>query len=106
VKSGELDMTPEAFLATSFLLGLFVLAAGAYGVLYGAGRLQESRRLIRAANAAYAVLCGIVAVIVIATPLGLGWKLLIGVSALVYYAIPPVTWRHLHRTHRDHGAQA
>lgn len=99
-------MTPDAFLATSGLLGLFVLAAGAYGVLYGAGRLQESRRLIKAANVSYAALCAIVAVIVVATPLGFGWKLLIGASALVYYAIPPVTWRHLRRTHRDHGAQA
>ena len=99
-------MTPSAFIATSGLLGLFVLAAGAYGVLYGAGRLQESRRLINAATVAYAALCAIVAAIVVATPLGFGWKLLIGASALVYYAIPPVTWRHLHRTHRDHGAQA
>lgn len=99
-------MTPDAFLATSGLLGLFVLAAGAYGVLYGAGRLQESRRLIKAANVSYAALCAIVLVIVVATPLGFGWKLLIGASALVYYAIPPVTWRHLRRTHRDHGAQA
>lgn len=98
-------MTPDAFLATSGLLGLFVIAAGAYGVLYGAGRLQESRRLINAANAAYAMLCAIVAGILIATPLGFGWKVLIGLSALVYYGIPPVTWRHLQRTHRDNGAQ-
>ncbi len=99
-------MTPGAFLATSGLLGLFVLAAGAYGVLYGVGRLQHSRRLINAANVAYAALCAIVAAIAIATPLGFGWKLLIVVSALAYYAIPPITWRHLHRTHSDHGAQA
>jgi hypothetical protein len=106
MKSGDLSMTPDAFLATSGLLGLFVLAAGAYGALYGAGRLQESRRLIGAARIAYAILCAIVAGIFIATPLGIGWKLLIGLSALVYYAIPPVTWRHLQRTHRDDGAQA
>jgi hypothetical protein len=99
-------MTPEAFLATSLLLGLFVLAAGAYGVLYGAGRLRESRRLIMAAHVAYAALCAIEAGIVLATPLGSGWKLLIGVSALVYYAIPPMTWHHLQRTHREPGAQA
>ena len=106
MKSGDRSMTPYAFLATSGLLGLFVLAAGAYGVLYAAGRLQESRRLISAAFVAYAVLGAIVAGIFMATPLGIGWKLLIGLSALVYYAIPPVTWRHLQRTHRDHGAQA
>jgi len=106
VKPGAFVVTPDAFLATSGLLGLFVLAAGAYGVLYGAGRSQESRRLIIAARIAYAMLCVVVAAILIATPLGFGWKVLIGLSALVYYAIPPVTWRHLQRTHRDHGAQA
>lgn len=105
MKYGAFVVTPDAFLATSGLLGLFVIAAGAYGVLYGAGRLQESRRLINAANAAYAMLCAIVAGILIATPLGFGWKVLIGLSALVYYVIPPVTWRHLQRTHRDHGVQ-
>ncbi|HEV2548267.1 MAG TPA: hypothetical protein VGU20_13090 [Stellaceae bacterium] len=99
-------MTPQAFLATSGLLGLFVLAAGVYGVLYGMGRLRESQRLMKAATVAYAALCGIVAAIVLATPLGFGWKLLIGASAAIYYAIPPITWRHLHRTHRDRGAQA
>jgi hypothetical protein len=99
-------MTPTALLATSGLLGLFVLAAGAYGVLYGVGRWRESRGLLTAAKLTYAALCLIVAVIMLATPLGPGWKLLIGVSALVYYAIPPVTWRHLNRTHRDHGAEA
>jgi hypothetical protein len=99
-------MTPDAFLATSGLLGLFVLAAGAYGLLYGVGRLQDSRRLIGAAYVAYAALCMIVTGILIATPLGFGWKALILSSALVYFAIPPVTWRHLQRTHRDHGAQA
>ena len=99
-------MTPQTLLTTSGLLGLFVLTAGAYGVLYGVGRLQESRQLMRAANLAYAALCAIVAAIVVATPLGFGWKLLIVASALIYYAIPPITWRHLHRTHRDHGAQA
>ncbi|HYM31220.1 MAG TPA: hypothetical protein VEU47_07980 [Candidatus Cybelea sp.] len=106
MKSGDLGMTPGAFLATTGLLGLFVLAAGAYGALYGIGRVQKSRRLLGAAFLTYAMLCAIVAGIVIATPLGVGWKVLIGLSALIYYAIPPVTWRHLQRTHRDHGAQA
>jgi hypothetical protein len=99
-------VTPDALLATSGLLGLFVLSAGAYGVLYGAGRLRQSRRSIAAATIAYGLLCAIVAAIAVVTPLGVGWKLLIGASALIYYAIPPVTWRHLHRSHRDHGAQA
>lgn len=96
-------MTPENFLGTSVLLGLFVVAAGAYGVLYCAGKLREDRRLIVAAYASFAVLCAIAAAIVVTAPLDFGWKLLIGASALVYFAIPPVTWNHLRRTHRDHG---
>jgi hypothetical protein len=99
-------MSLDAFLITAALLGLLVLAAGAYGVLYGAARLNESARLIWAAYVAYGVLCSIAGAIVIATPLHFGWKILIGASAGVYYVIPPVTWHHLHRTHRDDGAQA
>jgi hypothetical protein len=99
-------MTPAMFLATSLLLGCFVVAAGSYGALYGLGRARKSWRLLAAANLAYGALCVIVAGILLMTPLDIGWKLLIGASALVYYAIPPVTWRHLHRIHRDHGANA
>lgn len=99
-------MTPELVLATSLLLGAFVVAAGAYGVLYGLGRARQSRTLLRAALLAYGALCVVAVVVMIIAPLGAGWKILIGASALVYYAIPPVTWRHLNRIHRDHGAKA
>jgi hypothetical protein len=97
-------MTPALILVTSLLLGCFVVAAGGYGVLYGLGRARNSRRLLRAATLAYGALCAVALAITIIAPLGAGWKLLIAASALVYYAIPPVTWRHLHRIHRDHGA--
>ncbi len=99
-------MTPRLVLVTSLLLGLFVLAAGTYGVLYGVGRARDSRGLIRAARLAYGALCAIVAAIILITPLGGAWKLLLGASALVYCVIPPVTWRHLNRIHRDDGAKA
>jgi hypothetical protein len=99
-------MTPQLVLVTSLLLGAFVVAAGAYGVLYGLGRARESRGLLRAATIAYGALCAVAVTIMVIAPLGMGWKVLIGASALVYYAIPPVTWRHLNRIHRDHGANA
>jgi hypothetical protein len=99
-------MTPHLVLVTSLLLGAFVVAAGAYGVLYGLGRARESRGLRRAATLAYGALCAVAVTIVVIAPLGMGWKVLIGASALVYYVIPPITWRHLNRIHRDHGANA
>jgi uncharacterized membrane protein HdeD (DUF308 family) len=97
-------MSAGAFLATSLLLGAFVLCAGIYGLLYGAARLRQSVGLLRAAVLACGVLCLIAAAVVVATPLEAAWKALIVASALVYCAIPPVTWRYLQRTHRDHGA--
>jgi uncharacterized membrane protein HdeD (DUF308 family) len=97
-------MSAEAFLATSLLLGAFVLCAGVYGLLYGAARLKQSVGLLRAAVLACGVLCLIAAAVVVASPLGPAWKVLIVASTLVYCFIPPVTWRHLERTHRDHGA--
>ena len=99
-------MTPQLVLVTSLLLGAFVAAAGAYGVLYGIGRARESRGLRRAAMIAYGALCAVAVTIMVISPLTMGWKLLIGASALVYYAIPPITWRHLNRIHRDRGASA
>lgn len=101
---GRSAMSAGTFLATSLLLGAFVLCAGVYGLLYGAARLRQSVGLLRAAGLACGVLCLIAAAIVVATPLEADWKALIAASTLVYCAIPPVTWRYLQRTHRDHGA--
>lgn len=97
-------MSAGAFLATSLLLGAFVLSAGVYGLLYGAARLRQSVGLRRAAGLAGGVLCLVAAAVVVATPLDVAWKALIVASTLAYCAIPPVTWRYLQRTHRDHGA--
>jgi len=99
-------MTPGAFLATSGLLGLMVLAAGAYGLGYTASQLKRSRRWALAAAAAYAVLAIDAAVLIAATPLTPGWKILVGASALAYLGIPPLTWRYLQRTHDQKGAHA
>src|SRR5215472_5709346 len=99
-------MTPQLVLVTSLLLGAFVVAAGAYGVLYGLARARRSRGLLRAAILSYGALCAVAVTIMVIAPLATGWKLLIAASALVYFAIPPVTWRHLNRIHHDHGANA
>jgi hypothetical protein len=97
-------MSAGAFLATSLLLGTFVLCAGVYGLLYGAARLSQSVALLRMAGLACGVMCLVAAAVVATTPLEAAWKALITASTLVYCAIPPVTWRYLQRTHRDHGA--
>jgi uncharacterized membrane protein HdeD (DUF308 family) len=97
-------MSASAFLATSLLLGAFVLCAGVYGLLYAAARLRQSAGLRYAASLACGVLCVIAAAVVVITPLEPAWKALITASTCVYCVIPPVTWRYLQRTHRDHGA--
>ncbi len=93
-------MTPRAMLATALLLGAFVAAAGAYGMLYCAARLWRRQVFTAASWASYAMLCAIAAAIVAFTPLHLGWKALIAASCAAYTIIPPVTWRYLQRVHR------
>lgn len=97
-------MSASALLLTSTSLGFMVLAAGAYALLYGAARLKDSRILMILAGLAYGALALDAAAIVLATPLTPAWKLLIAASALAYLRIPPVTWRHLQRTHHEEGA--
>ena len=93
-------MTPSAMLATALLLGGFVAAAGAYGLLYCAVRLSRHRMLRAGSYASYGILCLIAFVLVAFTPLHLGWKALIAASCALYLIIPPVTWRYLLRLHR------
>ena len=96
-------MSPVVFLLTSSSLGVMVLTAGAYAVLYGAARLRGSRGLLILAGLAYCALALNAATLIVATPLAPAWKLLIAASALAYLGIPPVTWRYLQRTHREEG---
>ncbi len=97
-------MTPDAFIFTSLSLGLMVLAAGAYGLLYGAARFRNSRPLLISAGLAYGILALDAASVLLKTPLDPAWKLLIAASALAYLGIPPVTWQYLQRTHGEEGA--
>ena len=94
-------MTPSAMLVTALLLGGFVAAAGAYGLLYCAARISEHKMLRAGGYLSYAGLCLIAFALVAFTPLNVGWKVLVAASCAVYLMIPPVTWRYLTRLHRE-----
>ena len=83
------------------LLGLYVLLAGLWGVLYGVARLWH-RAIFRGTAAAVYGLHGFVALaVVMRTPLGVGWKVLVLAASLVFLAIPPVAWRFLQHIHQN-----
>jgi Kef-type K+ transport system membrane component KefB len=94
-------MTPQAMVTTALLLGAMVAAAGSYGLLYCLARLWDSPALRIGSVISYAMLCAIAIALVAFTPLHAGWKVLVAASAAAYLMIPPVTWRHLKRIHRD-----
>ena len=94
-------MTPSAMLVTALLLGGFVAAAGAYGLLYCAARISEHKALRAGGYLSYAGLCLIAFALVTFTPLHVGWKVLVAASCAIYLMIPPVTWRYLTRLHRE-----
>lgn len=96
-------MTPFELIGTAGLLGLFALAAGGYAGLYSIGRLWARPALVHSGRACWGIAFAIAVAIAIATPLDVGWKLLILVSAIVYAVIPPATWRYLERTHVEEG---
>src|SRR5574340_1244090 len=99
-------MTVQDFLPTAILLGVFVACAGCYGLLYALGRLRPGRGFAPLAVCA-CLLQGIVtAVLVMHTSLATGWKLFLVASFLIYAGIPPVTWRHLERTHESFGHES
>jgi hypothetical protein len=94
-------MSELGLLETGLLLGLYVLLAGSWGVLYVVARLWGGAILWGAAAAVYG-LHGVAAfAIIVGTPLALGWKCLIIASSLVFIAIPPVAWRFLQHIHAD-----
>jgi hypothetical protein len=94
-------MTPADLIATALLLGLYVLAGGCYGSLYGAAMLRSSRRLMQAAHACYVVQLVLTAVVWAYTPLEAHWKLLIVASTIGYFYLPVVTWRYMKVIHRS-----
>ena len=97
-------MTPTQLLETSTLLGVFVLLAGGYGLLYGLGRLRGRRDLIAAGFTIYLLQCAVASALLWHTPLLAWWKAFIGISCAAYLLLPPVVWRYLSGLHaREHS---
>lgn len=94
-------MTPVALIQTTVLMGLLVLAGGAWAVLYCLARTRAQPRLLQAARGCYALALAIALAIALLTPLAPGWKLLVLASALAYAAIPPITLRYLQGLHDE-----
>lgn len=99
-------MSPAALLYTASLMGLLALAGGSYGGFYTVSRLQAKPGLWYAAMACYAAVLVLAALIAGSTPLATGWKILIVVSALIYAAVPPITWRFLVKLHEPQRQQS
>lgn len=99
-------MNPAALLYTAGLLGLLALAGGGYGSLYTVSKLQSKYSMFYGAVVCYAAVAALAALIAWSTPLAVGWKILIVASALIYAAVPPMTWRFLvkmHATREQHS---
>lgn len=94
-------MSPSELILTSLLLGGFVTAGGAYGILLSIGKAFRDARWQRPALAAYASQSALAVAVAIATPLDWWWKLLIAASDVAYYFIPPLTWRYLITLHHQ-----
>ena len=99
-------MTAQDFLPTAILLGVFVVCAGCYGLLYTLGRLRPGRAFMSLAYGAYLLQGIVTAVLVTHTSLAVGWKIFLIGSFLAYAGIPPITWRLLERTHQHLGHES
>jgi hypothetical protein len=92
-------MSGISLLQAALLLGLYVALAGSYGVAYAMAHLQEAPVLHRISSILFG-LHGLAAVAIVAwTPLQVGWKWLIVASSIAFFAIPPIIWRFIQRTH-------
>lgn len=92
-------MTPQQVLVTAALLGGYVLCGGAYGVCYAVKDVHGLSVCGALARAAYALQCGLAAAVILWTPLGIGWKVLVAASTAAYGVIPSVTLRYLRNIH-------
>lgn len=92
-------MTPHALITTAILLGVFVLLAGLFGLLYSLGILRGTNRMVAAAYGCWVLQLVVVMAIVVLTPLRVGWKILLVASCLAYLEIPRITWRYLQQLH-------
>ena len=92
-------MTKLSLLETALLLGLYVVLAGSYGLVYAIARLWDALILRRVSMILYGLHALTALAVVGWTPLEIGWKGLIVASSVAFLAIPPITWRYLQRTH-------
>ncbi len=92
-------MSPNQLLITSALLGLFVLLAGAYGLLYALGHLRGKSTIVRWAYGCYVAQWVVTLAIVWYAPLTLWWKVFVVASCMAYWIIPPATWHLLQLSH-------
>ncbi len=93
-------MSAADLILTALLLGAFVAAGGAYGILYAGAQLRGSALLARIGRACYTGQLLVAFMVCVATPLALPWKLFIVASAAAYGFIPPLVWRLLDAMHR------
>ena len=98
-------MSATYMLETAGFLGLFVLFAFGYGLLYGLGQLRCRRGLVVMGFASYGLQCVVVAAVVLFTPLRASWTGFVALSCALYLAIPPITWRYLAALHRLEGQE-
>ncbi|HKT32281.1 MAG TPA: hypothetical protein VJS89_07310 [Gammaproteobacteria bacterium] len=99
-------MSPAALLYTAGLMGLLALAGGGYGGFYTLNKLHRKAGLLYAAFTCYAAVLALAVLIAGSTPLAIGWKILIVVSALTYAAVPPATCRFLVKLHEPQRQQS
>jgi len=97
-------MTHASLFATAILLGLFVLAGGSYGIVYGIAMLRSNALLGRTGYACYAAQLLIALAVCLGSPLHPLWKLFIAASAVAYGFIPPAVWRLLETMHRNEAS--
>lgn len=95
-----MNVTPSDLIRTSLLLGAFVAAGGAYGILLSIGNAFHDGRWRRFALGAYAAQSAVAIAVAVVTPLDWWWKLLVLASDVAYYFVPPVTWRYLITLHQ------
>jgi hypothetical protein len=98
-------MSALKILETGLLLGLYILFAGIWGVLWALAQFRKKPIFGRSAAAAYGLHTLAALTIVLWTPLGSGWRCLIVVSSFVFLVLPPMTWRLLECTHRNEGSE-
>ena len=98
-------MSALATLAAGLLLGLYVVLAGIWAVLWALAQFRQTAILWHSAAAAYGLHILATLAIILGTPLGFGWKCLIIGCSLVFLAIPPMTWSFLHRTHENERSE-